>query len=38
MQEPVITLNAYIPLAKYEIAKGAGEEDIRRICGQSRRI
>lgn len=31
---PVITLNAYIPMAKYEIAKDAGEEDIHRICGQ----
>jgi hypothetical protein len=31
---PVITLNAYIPMAKYEIAKDAGEEDIRQICGQ----
>jgi hypothetical protein len=31
---PVITLNAYIPMAKYEIAKDAGEEDIRQICQQ----
>ena len=31
---PVITLNAYIPLAKYEIDKEATEEDIQKICGQ----
>jgi hypothetical protein len=31
---PVITLNAYIPLAKYEIDKEATEEDVRKICGQ----
>jgi hypothetical protein len=31
---PVITLNAYIPMAKYEIAKDAEEGDIRQICGQ----
>jgi len=29
---PVITLNAYIPLAKYEIDKGSTEEDVRKIC------
>jgi len=31
---PVITLNSYIPMAKYEIEKGITEEDVRRICGQ----
>jgi hypothetical protein len=31
---PVITLNAYIPMARYEIAKDPGEEDMRKICGQ----
>lgn len=31
---PVITLNAYIPLAKYEIDKDIVEEDIRSICAQ----
>lgn len=31
---PVITLNAYIPMAKYEIEKDIAEEDVRRICGQ----
>jgi Domain of unknown function (DUF4410) len=31
---PVITLNAYIPMARYEIAKDAGEEDMRNICAQ----
>jgi Domain of unknown function (DUF4410) len=31
---PVITLNAYIPMARYEIAKDAGEQDMRKICGQ----
>ena len=31
---PVITPNAYIPLAKYEIDKDIPEEDVRRICAQ----
>ena len=31
---PVITLNNYIPLAKYELDKNPTEEDIRKICGQ----
>ena len=31
---PVITLNAYIPLAKYEIDKDITEEDVRSICAQ----
>jgi hypothetical protein len=31
---PVITLNAYMPLAKYEIKKDIAEEDVRRICAQ----
>jgi len=31
---PVITLNVYIPMGKYEIDKDASEEDIRKICGQ----
>jgi hypothetical protein len=31
---PVITLNAYIPMAKYEIAKDADEEEIRQVCAQ----
>jgi uncharacterized protein DUF4410 len=34
---PLITLNAYIPLAKYEIDKDATEEDIQKICGQMAR-
>jgi hypothetical protein len=31
---PVITLNAYIPLAKYEIDKDFIEEDVKSICAQ----
>jgi Domain of unknown function (DUF4410) len=31
---PVITLNNYIPLAKYEIDKNPSEEDVRKICAQ----
>src|SRR5215469_5145909 len=31
---PVITLNSYIPMAKYEIDKDLTEEDVHRICGQ----
>jgi hypothetical protein len=31
---PVITLNNYIPLAKYELDKNPSEEDIRKICAQ----
>ena len=31
---PIITLNAYIPLAKYELDKNASEEDVRKICAQ----
>ena len=31
---PVITLNTYIPLAKYELDKNPTEEDVRKICAQ----
>jgi Domain of unknown function (DUF4410) len=31
---PVITLNAYIPMAKYEIEKDITEQDVRSICAQ----
>jgi hypothetical protein len=31
---PVITLNSYIPMAKYEIKKDLSEEDVQRICVQ----
>lgn len=31
---PVITLNNYIPLAKYELYKGMSDEDVRKVCGQ----
>jgi hypothetical protein len=31
---PVITLNNYIPLAKYELDKNPSEEDVRQICAQ----
>jgi len=31
---PVITLNNYIPLAKFEVSKNPSEEDIRKICAQ----
>jgi len=31
---PVITLNAYVPLAKYELDKNPSEEDVRKICEQ----
>jgi hypothetical protein len=31
---PVITLNNYIPLAKFEVTKNPSEEDIRKICAQ----
>lgn len=29
---PVITLNAYIPLAKYEVSKAPTEEQVRTVC------
>jgi hypothetical protein len=29
---PVITLNAYIPLAKYELVKNPTESDVQKIC------
>jgi hypothetical protein len=32
---PVITLNNYIPLAKYELDKNPTEEDVRKICAQT---
>lgn len=31
---PVITLNNYVPLAKYELDKNPTEEDVRKICNQ----
>lgn len=31
---PVITLNSYIPMAKYEINKNIAEEDVRNTCAQ----
>ena len=31
---PVIMLNNYIPLAKYELDKNPSDEDVRKICGQ----
>jgi hypothetical protein len=31
---PVITLNNYVPLAKYELDKNPSEEDVRKICAQ----
>jgi len=31
---PVITLNNYIPLAKYEVDKNPSDEDVRKICAQ----
>ena len=31
---PVITLNAYIPMMKFELPKDPSDEDIRKICGQ----
>jgi hypothetical protein len=31
---PVITLNNYIPLAKYELDKNPSEEDVGKICAQ----
>ena len=31
---PVIMLNNYIPLAKYELDKNPTEEDVRKICAQ----
>jgi len=31
---PVITLNTYIPLAKYELDKNPTEEDVRKVCAQ----
>ena len=31
---PIITLNTYIPLAKYELDKNPSEEDVRKICAQ----
>lgn len=31
---PVITLNNYVPLAKYELDKNPTEEDVRKVCAQ----
>src|SRR6266478_2536599 len=31
---PIITLNNYIPMAKYELDKNPTEEDVRKICAQ----
>ena len=31
---PVITLNSYIPLAKYELDKNLTEEDVRKVCAE----
>ena len=31
---PIIMLNTYIPMAKYELDKNATEEDVRKICAQ----
>jgi hypothetical protein len=31
---PVITLNAYIPIAKYELNKSPSEEEVKKICDQ----
>jgi hypothetical protein len=31
---PIITLNNYIPLAKYELDKNPTEEEVRRICSR----
>jgi hypothetical protein len=31
---PVIMLNSYLPLAKYELDKNPTEEDVRKICAQ----
>jgi hypothetical protein len=31
---PVITLNIYLPMAKYDVDKDPVEEDVRKICGQ----
>jgi hypothetical protein len=31
---PIITLNNYIPLAKYEVDKSPTEEDVQKICNQ----
>jgi len=31
---PVITLNAYIPLAKYELDRNPSEQDVKKICEQ----
>jgi hypothetical protein len=31
---PIISLNSYIPLAKYELSKNPTEDDVRKICAQ----
>jgi Domain of unknown function (DUF4410) len=31
---PIITLNSYVPMEKYEVSKDPTEEDVRNICGQ----
>ena len=31
---PVITLNNYIPLARYELDKNPSDEDVRKVCAQ----
>jgi len=31
---PVITLNAYVPLVKFDVDKSPSEEDVRKVCTQ----
>ena len=32
---PVISLNNYIPMEKYEVSKSPTEEEVRKVCGQA---
>ena len=31
---PIISMNSYVPMEKYELSKDPTEEDVRNICGQ----
>ena len=31
---PVITLNAYVPMVKFDVPKNPTDEDVRKICGE----
>jgi hypothetical protein len=31
---PLISLNNYIPMEKYEVSKSPTEDEVRKVCGQ----